>query len=293
VVCGLRRCFGGTADQIIAAALPGFFGGPASLFRRLTRQEMRSELRLMNAILPGFALAALTASVFADGCTITTLTGRTFPDAQVKKFEEDAIIVSYTGGITKIAIVNLPPEARTALGVDDFLREKQKGIAEAKNAQEIALTAKLGLELSKEILASDYPAELVRQIAGYNSEVNEVNHWLTLASKEETPSLIAEYKARAEKVRQKLERDLKSFDEYKALLEGAGKANAAKIATAVSGGNSYIGMPRAALRVSKGEPSAIYIRKTPFGESEQWVFKSDAGFRFYYFEGGRLTGEQQ
>jgi len=51
-------------------------------------------------------------------------------------------------------------------------------------------------------------------------------------------------------------------------------------------------MPREALRVFKGEPAAIHIRKTPFGESEQWVFKSDTGFQFFYFADGRLTGEQ-
>jgi hypothetical protein len=247
----------------------------------------------MNAILSGFALAALSASVIADGRTITTLTGRTFTNAQVTKFEGDAIIVSYAGGITKIAIVNLPPEERTALGVDDFLREKQRKVAEAKIAQQNELEAKIGLELSKEILASDYPPELVQQIAGYNSGINEANHWLTLAANEKNASLIADYKGRAAKVRQKLERDLKSFDEYKALLGGAGKANAAKIAAAVSEGAFYIGMPRVALRVAKGEPTAIYIRQTPFGESEQWVFKSDAGSQFYYFEDGRLTGEQR
>jgi hypothetical protein len=252
----------------------------------------------MNAILPGIALAALSASALADGRTITTLTGRTYSEAQVTKFEEEAVIVSYAGGMAKIAIVNLPPEARAELGVDDFLKGKQKGDAEARSAQESALAAKsasleTSLEVNKEILASDYPPELLRQIAGYNSGINEANHWLTLASQVENPALISAYKARADQLRQKLERDLKSFNEYKALLGGAGRANAAKIATAVSEGYSYIGMPRVALRVSKGEPAAVHITKTPFGESEQWVFKSEAGFQFYYFEAGKLTGEQQ
>jgi len=248
----------------------------------------------MNAILPGIALAALSASAFADGRTVTTLTGRTYADAEVTKFEEGAVIISYAGGVTKIAIVNLPPEARAALGVDDFLREKQKESAEAKSAQESALAAKsASFDLCREIPASDYPPELFRQIATYNTGVNEANHWLTLASREESPPLVQDYKARADKMRQKLDRDLKSFNEYKALLGGAGRANAAKIATAVSEGLPYIGMPRVALRVSKGEPSAIHINQTPFGESEQWVFKSERGFEFYYFEGGRLTGTQQ
>jgi hypothetical protein len=247
----------------------------------------------MNAILPGIALAALSASAIADGRTVTTLTGRTYPDAKVTKFEENAVIVSYAGGFTKIALVNLSPEARAALGVDDFLRAKQKKIDEAKSAKESALAAAALFELSPEILASDYPPELLQQIAGYNSGINEANHWLTLASKEQNAQLLADYKARADKLRQKLDRDLKSFKEYKALLGGAGRANAAKIATAVSEGYSYIGMPRAALRVFKGEPSAIHIRKTPYGESEQWVFKSAAGFQFFYFEDGRLTGAQQ
>jgi len=248
----------------------------------------------MNAILPGIAIAALSATAIADGRTVTTLTGRTYADAEVTKFEEQAVIVAYTGGVAKIAIANLSPETRSTLGVDDFLRGKQKRSDDAKRAQESALAAKSALfELNKEILASDYPPELNRQIAGYNSGINEANHWLILASREESPPLIADYKARAEGLRQKLERDLKSFNEYKALLGGAGRANATKIATAVSEGYSYIGMPRAALRVSKGEPSAIHVRMTPFGESEQWVFKSDAGFQFFYFEGGRLTGAQQ
>jgi hypothetical protein len=249
----------------------------------------------MNAILPGIALAALTTSAIADGRTFTTLTGRTYADAEVTKFEEDAVIVAYAGGVTKIAIVNLSPEARAALGVDDFFRAKQKKKDDEKKAQEDAVAAQpAALELCPELLTSDYPAELVRQIAGYNSGINDVNHWLKLAFREdENPALIADYKARADKLKQKLDRDLKSFNEYKALLGGAGRANATKIAAAVSEGYSYIGMPRVALRVSKGEPSAIHITKTPFGESEQWVFKSDAGFQFYYFEGGRLTGAQQ
>jgi hypothetical protein len=248
----------------------------------------------MNAILPGIALAALSASAIAEGRTVTTLTGRTYADAEVTKFEENAVIVSYAGGVTKIAIVNLPPEARAALGVDDFFRAKQKESAEAKTAQEVALAAKsTALELCQEILASDYPPELIRQIASYNSGIKEANQWLIFASGEASPALMAEYKARAEKARQKLERDLKSFTEYKALLGGAGRANAAKIASAVSEGYSYIGMPRVALRVFKGEPAAIHITKTPFGESEQWVFKSEASYQFYYFEGGKLTGEQQ
>jgi hypothetical protein len=248
----------------------------------------------MNAILPGIALAALSASAFAEGPTVTTLTGRTYAGAEVTKFEENAVILSYAGGVTKIALVNLPPEARAALGVDDFLRKKQEASAEAARAEDVALAAKSdSLALRQEILASDYPPELLRQIAGYNSGVDEVNHWLTLASKEQSPEVIAEDKAQADKLGPKLDRDLKSFNEYKALLGGAGRANAAKIAAAVSEGYSYIGMPRVALRVSKGEPAAIHIRQTPFGESEQWVFKSDAGYQFYYFEGGRLTGAQE
>jgi hypothetical protein len=255
---------------------------------------MRSKFCLMNAILAGIALLALSASAIADGSTVTTLTGRTYPDAEVKKFEEEAVIVTFTGGVAKIAIVNLSPEARSTLGVDDFLREKKKASDEAKNTRESALAANpAAIELSREILASDYPPELSRQIASYNSGINEADHWLMLASKEESPPLIADYKARAEKLNQKLERDLKSFKEYKALLGGAGRANATKIATAVSEGYSYIGMPRVALRVFKGEPAAIHFTKTPFGESEQWVFKSDTGFQFFYFEDGRLTGAQQ
>jgi hypothetical protein len=248
----------------------------------------------MNAIFPGIALVALSASAIAGGRTVTTLTGRTYPEAEVKKFEEDAVILSYSGGVTKIAIVNLPAEARAALGVDDFLRKKQQGSEEAKIAREGALAAKFAsFEFCPEVLTSEYPPELSRQIASYNVGINEANHWLTLASKEENPALVLDYKARAERLTQKLDRDLKIFKEYKALLGGAGRANATKISTAVTEGSSYIGMPRVALRVSKGEPAAIHINKTPFGESEQWVFNSDSGFQFFYFEDGRLTGAQQ
>src|ERR1700679_2605563 len=90
----------------------------------------------MNAILPGIALAALTTSAMADGRTFTTLTGRTYADAQVTKFEENAVIVSYAGGVTKIALVNLSPEARAVLGVDDFFQARQKKIDDEKKAQE-------------------------------------------------------------------------------------------------------------------------------------------------------------
>jgi hypothetical protein len=248
----------------------------------------------MNALLSGIALAALSVSAIAEGPTVTTLTGRTYAGAEVTKFEENAVILSYAGGVTKIALVNLPPEARAALGVDDFLRKKQEAVAEAARVQNAMLAVKsASLELRHEIVESDYPPELVRQIAAYNSGVNEVNHWLLLASREESPALIADDKGQADKLGARLDRDLKIFNEYKALLGGAGRANAAKITAAVSEGYSYIGMPRVALRVSKGEPAAIHIRQTSFGESEQWVFKSDAGYQFYYFEGGRLTGAQE
>jgi len=248
----------------------------------------------MNAILPGIALAALSASAIAEGPTVTTLTGRTYAGAEVTKFEENAVIVSYAGGVTKIALVNLPPEARAALGVDDFLRKKQEVAAEKARIEEAVLEVKSAtLGLRRELLASDYPPELARRIASYNERVGDINRWLTLASKEEAPGVIAEYKGQADQLGAKLDGELKIFNEYKGLLGGAGRANAAKIAAAVTEGTSYIGMPRVVLRISKGEPAAIHIRQTPFGESEQWVFKTDAGYQFYYFEGGRLTGAQE
>jgi hypothetical protein len=84
-----------------------------------------------------FVAFALSAAVAED---LTTLTGRTYTNANVSRVDGDGITVLYPGGGSKIAFTNLPPEIQKKYGYDP-----EKAAAIAAKQEKIKKLGRLGL----------------------------------------------------------------------------------------------------------------------------------------------------
>ncbi len=62
-------------------------------------------------------LVCLTVSVASDPVTFTTESGRELKDAEVSKVELDSVTFTFSGGVVRIPIEDIPSEIRTQLGL--------------------------------------------------------------------------------------------------------------------------------------------------------------------------------
>ena len=68
-------------------------------------------------------------------------TGKTYDGVKITKIEDDAITITHAGGVARVPVETLKPEAQTALGVDleKAATARAAGIMAAKEAQAAAL----------------------------------------------------------------------------------------------------------------------------------------------------------
>lgn len=83
-------------------------------------------------------LLALSFSAVAED--ITTLTGKTYTNANVSRVDVDGITVLFTGGGSKIAFTNLPPDIQKKYGYD-----AEKAATEAAKKEKIKKLGRLGM----------------------------------------------------------------------------------------------------------------------------------------------------
>lgn len=205
----------------------------------------------------GFLALAL-AAVQAEEVNLTTLRGRKIEKAELSRVEPDGIVLTTDTGIEKIPFTALSPELQTKYGFDPIKAAQFKAEIAKAAAERQKIQAATGRFAGWDAALRDAQKTALDNQSVVATAGGSVSEWQA-----KSEALIADFQ--------------KKYDAMKELIAESDQAGTPadktqQIIDSVLEGKIFLGMPKAFLLLSWGQPKKIERALTEAGSSENWWF---------------------